>query len=316
MREEMRSHRPIAELARRQHGVVSQEQLLAIGLSTSAVGRQRAAGRLHSIHRGVYAVGHTRLSGAGKCLAAVLACGDTALASHDSAGWLWGLVGRFHEPPVVTVGNAGHRRPGIEVHRSLTLVEADKSVAEGVPVTAIPRTLLDLSARGSDATVEGLLERGDRLNLLDVTAIDELLVRSRSRPGARRLRRALGLYRDPSFTRSLLERRFLRMAREHGLPRPAMNLFVGGIEIDAYWETERFAVELDGYGTHRTRAAFERDPLRQEALRLAGIDSIRITARRLEREPAVVASRLRQLLASRRAALGRTSSRYPGRSAS
>jgi Protein of unknown function (DUF559). len=79
-----------------------------------------------------------------------------------------------------------------------------------------------------------------------------------------------------------------------------MNTFVAGHEIDAYWAPERFAVELDGYETHRTRAAFERDPLRQEELKLAGIDSVRFTARRIEREPGRVAERLSLLLAQRR----------------
>jgi len=84
------------------------------------------------------------------------------------------------------------------------------------------------------------------------------------------------------------------------VPRPALNTFVAGIEIDAYWEAERFAVEIDGWGPHRTRAAFEGDPIRQENMKLAGIDSIRITARRIERHPSLVAEHLKQLLAQRR----------------
>jgi very-short-patch-repair endonuclease len=98
---------------------------------------------------------------------------------------------------------------------------------------------------------------------------------------------------------------FLDLIKRAGLQRPAMNTFVAGYEVDAYWEAERFAVEVDGWDTHRTRQAFEADPLRQEDLKLAGIDSIRITARRIEREPKVVGQRLRRLLAHRRKELHR-----------
>jgi very-short-patch-repair endonuclease len=118
--------------------------------------------------------------------------------------------------------------------------------------------------------------------------------------GSPRLRQALALYREPIIARALTERRFLALIDKARLPRPAVNTFVAGFEIDAYWERERFAVELDGWDTHRTRAAFERDPLRLEELKLAGIDAIRITARRIEREPGRVAKRLDLLLANRR----------------
>ena len=118
------------------------------------------------------------------------------------------------------------------------------------------------------------------------------------------LRAALEIYRDPAFTRSRAERLLLAALRRHGVKRPAVNTFVAGHEVDAYWEKERFAVEVDGWEFHRTRAAFERDPLRQEQLKLAGIDSIRITARRLEREPRAVAERIGTLLERRRRELG------------
>jgi hypothetical protein len=307
MREEMRSHRAIAELAGRQHGVVSHAQLVRLGLSKSAIERHRLAARLFVIHRGVYAVGHDRITNQGRCLAAVLASGAGAMASHRSAAWLWGLVGRLPRPVDVTVRGSGrHKRRDLRLHCSEAIRPEDETVVEGIATTAVPRTLLDLAAAESAKTVEGLLERADRLGLLDLIAVEDVLRRMHGAPGTRQLRDALDIYRDPSFTRSLLERRFLALVRSSGLPRPAMNCFVNGIEVDAYWEAERFGVELDGFETHRTRAAFERDRMRQEDLKLAGIDSIRITARRLEREPWRVASNLRKLLARRRRELGRS----------
>jgi hypothetical protein len=131
-----------------------------------------------------------------------------------------------------------------------------------------------------------------------------VLRRRAGHPGVALLRETLEIYRDPAFSRARSELLFLDLVKKAGLPRPALNTFVAGYEIDAYWERERFAVEVDGWESHRTRAAFEADPLRQEELKLAGIDSLRITARRTEREPRQVAKRLGILLARRRIELG------------
>jgi very-short-patch-repair endonuclease len=149
--------------------------------------------------------------------------------------------------------------------------------------------------------LERVLERSEELRLFDLAAVDELLARVPHHPGARRLRGALDLYRDdPTFTRSGLERRFLALVQAAGLPRPSTNVNVGGFELDVYWEAECFAVELDVYETHGTHAAFERDRLRQEDLKLAGVEMTRITGRRLDREPSRVIERLGLLLARRR----------------
>lgn len=300
MRREVRQHDGLARMAEEQHGVVSHRQLVGLGYSTGAIGRALASGRLHRVHRGVYAVGHPGVSQHGSCLAAVLACGQGTLLSHESAAWLWGLLPRFPTQAEVTVPERGHTRKNVHIHHSTILEAEDREIREMVPVTAVPRTLLDLAARSRDRDLGRALERSDRLALLDLAAIDSLLARSGGHSGKSRLKEALSLYRDPSFFRSGLERRFLALVQKAGLPRPAMNTFAAGHEIDAFWEAERFAVELDGYGTHGTRAAFERDPVRIEDLKLAGIDAIRITARRVEREPDRVVVRLRTLLERRR----------------
>jgi hypothetical protein len=300
MREEVHTHGPLAELATRQHGVIASGQLHELGYSTSATGRAVAAKRLHRIHRGVYVLGHRRLSRHGHCLAAVFASGQDALLSHSSAAWLWGLFTEFTLPVEVAVPRAGRGRRSLRIRHSPALRDEDRAVREGIPVTSLARTLLDLAAAAPGRRLERAIERSDRLGLFDLREVDALLARTKGHPGAGRLRRALDLYREPAFTRSELERRFLSLVREAGLPAPAANVFVAGHEIDAYWERERFAVELDGYEYHRTRAAFERDRLRQEELKLAGIEMIRLTARRIDREPGVVAERLAALLARRR----------------
>ncbi len=172
-------------------------------------------------------------------------------------------------------------------------------------MTGVPRTLLDLAATTRRSLLDHAVQRAERLDLFDIAAIDAILERRRGAPGTVALRQALAIYRDPIFARSRPERLLLDLVKKANLPRPAINTYVEGHEIDAYWERERFAVEVDGWDTHRTRAAFENDPIRQEELKLAGIDSIRLTARRIEREPAVVAKRLGMLLARRRRELQR-----------
>jgi very-short-patch-repair endonuclease len=173
-----------------------------------------------------------------------------------------------------------------------------------IPVTTIPRVLFDLASAGSPRLLRQAIDRAERLGRLDLIDIDGLLHRNAGRPGAKRLRQALEIYRDPVFSRARSELLFLDLIRKARLPRPALNTFIAGYEIDAYWEREMFAAEVDGWETHRTRAAFEADPLRQERLKLAGIDSIRITARRIERKPGEVAKSLGILLARRRIELG------------
>lgn len=223
------------------------------------------------------------------------------MLSHSSAAWLWGAGRTCPLPVEVTVPRGGRRRSAIRVHQAAALGNEDRAVVAHTPVTSVPRTLLDLAATIPPGPLQRAIERSEQLELFDLRHVDSLLSRNPGHPGADRLRRALKLYREPAFTRSALERQFLALVRRAGLPRPAVNVFVEGFELDMYWEDERFAVELDGYEYHRTRAAFERDRLRHEELKLAGIEMIRLTARRLDHEPDVVVKRLATLLDRRRA---------------
>ncbi|MET0304778.1 MAG: DUF559 domain-containing protein [Solirubrobacterales bacterium] len=146
-----------------------------------------------------------------------------------------------------------------------------------------------------------ILERAEELRLFDLPDFENLLARSHGHPGAGRLRHALDSYRPAPFTRSGAERRLLELVIAAGLPRPATGFVEAGYELDFYWPKERFAVELDTYETHGSRQAFERDRLRQEDLKLEGIEMIRITGRRLDREPRQVVECIVRLLAQRRA---------------
>lgn len=262
-------------------------------------------GRLRRIHRGVYAVGDERLTWEARCLAAVLAA-RPAVASHLSAGWLWGLLrsrpGTIH----VTVPSSRRAKRPFVMH-SADLPLRDRWVLRDIPVTSLARTLLDLAAMLAPAQLERALERAEESGQLDLLALEDVLGRAGHHPGLVDLRGALATYRDrdPAFERSKLEGRFRRLVKEAGLPVPAMNLNVLGYELDAYWEAERFAVELDVYETHGSHAAFERDRFRQEDLKLKGVEMIRVTGPRLDREPEAIVARVATHLAQRRRQLSR-----------
>lgn len=286
----------MAALADRQYGVVSIEQLRELGYSRAAVARAAASGHLHSIDRSVYAVGHTNLSLHGQCFAAVLACGPGAVLSHHSAAWLHGLA-RWEPAPFHVTGPVARRpRLPVRIHRARRLEDADWESVAGVPVTAVPRTLLDLAAAIKFTWLERMVERAEAVQIFDLRAIEDLLARTVGHHGHGRLRQAIAIYRPSGFTRSRLEKRFLELCLEAGLPQPHTNFVEEGFELDCYWPEYRFAVELDVFDTHGSRAAFERDRKRQEDLLLAGIATTRVTGPRLEREPREVIRRVGRLL--------------------
>jgi very-short-patch-repair endonuclease len=257
-------------------------------------------GRLHRLHVGVYAVGYLALSPEGWSLAAVLACGPGSVLSHRSAAWLWGLRKGSPAPYEVTTPIPRRRKPPrIVVHYARHLIAADRSMVDGIPVTSVPRVLLDLAVGERRGATRRRMERAEELGLLDLRAIHELLDRTRGHHGWGKLRRAAAFYEPPPFTRSGFERRLLDAIREAGLPRPAVNLNVHGFELDLYWEEQSFAVELDTYGTHGSHEAFERDRERSEDLLVHGIAMTRVTDARFHREPDAVIVRLRRLLADR-----------------
>ena len=166
-------------------------------------------------------------------------------------------------------------------------------------MTALSRTLLDLAASVRFEWLEKMVERSEELGLFDLRQVEDLLARTVGHHGHGRLRRAIALYKPTSFTRSGLEKRFLELVMEAGLPQPRTNFVEQGFELDCYWPEFRFAVELDLFETHGTRAAFERDRKRQEDLLLAGITMTRVTGPRLEREPEEVIERVARLLSAR-----------------
>jgi predicted transcriptional regulator of viral defense system len=308
-REEPPRDLAIKRLAERQHGVVSLPQLKRLGLGTDAVGKRVATGRLTRLHRGVYAVGHGRLTVRGCWMAAVLAYGAKATLSYRSAAALHGIRPSGRAKVDVTVPTRSARpRPGIDVHASTTLEAADLAQIDGIPCTSLSRTLLDLADVLPARALTKAIDQAEVLRIFDLRAIEEVLSRGSGRRGATLLKLVLAEYDGPTLTDRELEELFLALCEEAGLPRPAVNEWItldGGVayKADFLWREERLIVETDGWGSHGTRRAFEHDRRRDRRLSVAGWTVVRFTWRDVEREPAEVIETL--------AALWRARSRRP-----
>jgi very-short-patch-repair endonuclease len=263
----------VARIAARQHGVVTIAQLRTAALSDDAVLGRVRSGRLHRIHRGVYAVGHPGLSRYGRWMAAALTC-EGAAVSHRSAAELWELLNPAEGPLDISVpGDAGRaRRPGIRVHRRAALGQGAITRRHGIPVTRPAQTIADL--RGTVSPWE--LRRAIRQAEISGLALGDIPV---------------------DRTRSDLERAFLRLCRRNRFPPPEVNVRVGHWTVDFLWRRSQLVVETDSYAYHRGRIAFQDDRARDLDLRRRGFDVIRVSERQLNDEPETVLDAVRQALA-------------------
>jgi very-short-patch-repair endonuclease len=287
----------VAVLAARQHGVVATRQLVALGITQQAVSLRARAGRLHRLHRGVYAVGHTVLTVRGHWMAAVLAAGDGAALSLASATAHWDL--RTGVPSIIDVsvprGGGRYRRPGLRIHRVATLrddeVTTDK---DGIPATTPARTILDMAAILSPSRLESLLDRAERQELTDYPALDAMARAHPGHRGASALRQALATHdAGADMTRSELEIAFLELCRAGGLPRPRVNARVEGLEVDFLFPAAKLVVEADSWRFHKTRRDFENDRARDAILAAAGYRTLRFTDRQIAGRPATVIAAIR-----------------------
>jgi very-short-patch-repair endonuclease len=287
----------VAWVAARQHGVIAHDQLARAGITRWGVQRRVAAGWLHRRHLGVFAVGHPALTDRGRFAAAVLAGGAGAVLSHRSAAALWGLT---PETAVVDVTVPGRRcagPDGVVVH-SGRLAARDVTRIDGIPVTGLARTLLDLA---EVASLEQLVEAIDRAgNRLRPGVMSSMLAEHRGRHGLKALKQALLITRPQDvLTRSELERRALKLIAAARLPGPEVNVRLHRYEVDLLWRPQRLVVELDGRRWHDTPAARERDSRRDTNLLCAGYRVMRLTWRQVVNDPDWVSNRLRRALRNR-----------------
>ena len=259
----------IALVAGRQYGVITTAQLRAAGLTDSGVHKRVRLGRLHPLYRGVYAAGHNRLSQEGRWMAAVLAAGQGAVLSHESAAKHWRIWrGRPKGIDVLTPGNR-RARAGVRVHRARTLDKRDVTIHRGIPITTPARTLVDLASVLTRHQLANVIHEAAFRELFDNGAVREAIKRAPGRP-TETLHAALQAHAAGSAgTRSYKEDQFLEAWQG---PEPLVNT---KIEVDMYWPDENLVVEVDGPGHNRPRTKNE-DAARDDALRKAGITTVRI----------------------------------------
>jgi very-short-patch-repair endonuclease len=287
--------RAVAELAERQHGVVATWQLLALGLAQDDIDYRARIGRLHRIHRGVYAVGYRTLTPKGHRMAAVLAYGPDAVLSHRSAAAHWD-IGQPSWKIDVTTPRSRRGRKGTRVHQAILHPE-DIAIHDGIPITSVARTILDLAAHLNDDRLTRLIEDADRKQLFDLRALDRAIARRPRTSGVVRLRRVLSAYRGPADTRSKLERDFRALIVKAGLPEPQYNVLLAGLTVDVYWPEWKLVVELDGEPYHTSPRAYETDRIRDATLQKIDTRVLRVTGNRMDNEPESV---LADILALRR----------------
>jgi very-short-patch-repair endonuclease len=292
----------VAELARRQHGVVGRAQLAALGLGEDAIQWRLKTRRLHAVHRGVYAVGHLALTRNGRFMAAVLACGDGAALSHFSAAVLWGLL-QDRDYAIHVTAPGRRRAKGVVVH--VSPLKGERLRREAIVVTTPARTLVDLAdVVPRRRILERAFDEAEYLRLNWQGAKPRL-----GRRGSGLLASVLAVH-EPGSTRTLseLEESFIAFCDDYGFRRPDVNISVEGYLCDFVWGEEGVVVETDGGAAHGTRRAKERDPVRDADLQIAGWRVIRITSMRLSRQPDAVEDQLRRLL---RRAPAAHASRHP-----
>jgi very-short-patch-repair endonuclease len=276
VREKVPLDAQISLVADRQHGHVTREQLLGLGLSARAVAARQHAGRLIRVHAGVYAVGAPRRTALARAAAAVLACGPQAALSHESALALWGLRDWPRIPEVTAPTEK--RRPGIKTHRSTTLA-GDVRAHQGIRTTSPARTMVDIAPRRTDRQLIRLVQDARLGHHLNDTALRRLLRR------CPRLQALVDPRQRP--TRSTLEDDFVAWLTHHELPMPQLNATVNGKEVDALYAKERLIIELDSWTYHGDRRAFNNDHRRDSDHRTLGYDTIRYTGELLTDAEAV-----------------------------
>ena len=283
---------------------MARRQLLGEGFTRHLVQDRITSGHLNRIHRGIYAVGHGKLTLKGVWMAAVLAGGPEALLSHRAALALWDLQRRDSGAIDVTVpGSVRRRSPrGVRLHRS-ELVEVYADEVDGIPVTSLAWTVFDLAAITNQREVRLVLEALERRRIYIGRELDELLERTPNRKGGKTLRQAIADLTGPApWHQSVLEEAFHELIRGSDIPDYEANVLVEGELVDALWRAERVIVELDGFAFHKSRAQFEADRRRDAKLQVAGYRILRVTQQRLQNEPEAVLAELRALLSAGRAA--------------
>lgn len=287
--------RLITRLAVGQHGVVAVRQLRAVGISDTAISTRVRNGQLRRLHRGVVAIAGSELTEASYWMAATLALGEGAVLSHLTAAKAWRILDR---PGPLTVSRASGGRcalRGVRLYVSRELLVDDVTRKGALPLTTVPRTLLDLAGLRDKRLLADAFSACRRLHLLHPASCRSYLAQRPGRRGIGRLRDLLDRF-EPIQTPSLseLQDRVLTLCIKAGLPVPLTEVQIGNRIVDFLWPDHKVILEVDGYAYHHHRFDEDRDrDLDHAAL---GYRTIRVTYRMIRDDPKGVVRRIAAVL--------------------
>lgn len=282
--------RILERLASRAHGIVTRRGLLDAGVTRNEIEQRLENGSLLPQYRGVYRVGHTAPSLEARYLAAVRACGDGAALSGTAAARLYELIRGNPPRPEVTT-RSRKRVPGVTIRRSKT---TETTTFRGIPITTVPRTLVDLAAHLSlEDLARACHEAGVKYRTTPAQ-VDAILAKRPNTKGAARLRAVL--HGDAHVSLSKLEARFLSLLRENRFVLPLTNRVTDGRRVDCRWPDHHLTVELDGYRYHHSRHAWEQDRRREREARARGDDFRRYTYGDVFESPDAMLAELRAVI--------------------
>jgi very-short-patch-repair endonuclease len=276
---------PVVSVAEGQHGAISTSQVRELGISPKQIHRLIAEGWLVPVRPGVFVLGGLR-TWHQAVMAAVLAAGSGAVASHSTAAVLWGLPGVERSSTELSTSRPDRRRlEGVRAHRTLAFLGCEHTIRERIPVTTVARTIVDVSGRYSVPQLGRMTDHGLRRGMLRIVDLRKCVAGLAPAPGRhpnkihRVLRRRLTGYEAGE---SDLEMRFVRALVGSGLPEPvqqhSVTLGSRRCRIDLAYPDLMIAIEVDGWEFHRTRTAFDQDRARANDLVVAGWHVLRFTS--------------------------------------
>lgn len=288
----------VPRIAKRQRGLITRPQLLALGFTRWAIARRVAKGLLHEIYPGVYLVGHTVAPPLACELGATLACGPDSFLSHFSAAQLWGLLEvQRRTVDVTVVGRTCRARPGVTIHRSRQIQRSDLTRRAGILVARPGRVLLDLAETASEGQLARAWDEAHSRELINPDQMQKLIRRSPGRHGIPRLRQLLE--RDATgISKSQAEARLSELIRRARLPYPEKNILLGQYEFDFVWRDRRYILELDG-GHHDRPSRRDYDNRRDSELRDNDWRVDHVSRYEVIYEPEAVIARLARALTAR-----------------
>ncbi len=279
----------IARIAAGQQGLASRAQLLKAGMPSRTIDGRIRAGWLLPVCSGVYAFGRAVTTEKAVLAAGALGAGDGSVLARRSAASLWGFLRWRGQVEILRPESRRPSRlwlepPGLVarrllcVKRSEYLGDSDVTRTEGLVVTSVARTLLDLAKALDERNLQAAFNEADRKDLLKVPELKACAARGSGIPGITTFRRLVEL-RNPSVhrTRSELEAIFLELCGCNGIPGPEVNAKLLGYEVDCFWPTAGLVVELDGFEFHQGRMSFVNDAARENRLKRAGYNVLRFT---------------------------------------